>query len=121
MDTEPTITLFCVRKDGRRERTKISEHTMSDARELAKWLLYSGNGLYTAVDICTEDWNVRDDSECWGAISGRDSLNRIAVRVAITALRALRVARAGLGSMEAQAAARSEEQGIPTLADKRLR
>jgi hypothetical protein len=55
MDLEPTITLHCVRKDGRRERTKISDHTMSDARELAAWLLYTGNGLYTEVDISTED------------------------------------------------------------------
>jgi len=55
MDTEPTITLDCVRKDGRHERTKIFKHTMSDARELAEWLLYTGNGLYTDVDICTED------------------------------------------------------------------
>jgi hypothetical protein len=55
MDTETTITLYCVRKDGRRERTKISDHTMADARELAEWLLYTGNGLYTEVDICTED------------------------------------------------------------------
>ena len=55
MDTETTITLYCIRKDGRRERTKISDHTMADARELAEWLLYTGNGLYTEVDICTED------------------------------------------------------------------
>jgi hypothetical protein len=58
MNTETTITLHCVRKDGRRERTKISDHTMADARELAEWLLYAGNGLYTQVDICTEDGTV---------------------------------------------------------------
>ena len=58
MDIEPTITLYCVRKDGRRERTTISGHTMSDARELAEWLLYTGNGLYTEIDICTEDGTV---------------------------------------------------------------
>jgi hypothetical protein len=58
MDTEPTITLYCVRKNGRRERTKISDHTMSDARELAEWVLYCANGLYTEVDICTEDGTV---------------------------------------------------------------
>jgi hypothetical protein len=55
MDTETTSTLYCVREDGRRERTKITDHTMSEARELAEWLLYTGNGLYTQVDICTED------------------------------------------------------------------
>ena|SRR5579862_3599881 len=59
MDSEPTITLYCVRKDGRREGTKISDHTMADARELADWLLYTGNGLYTEVDICTEDGTVK--------------------------------------------------------------
>jgi hypothetical protein len=58
MDTEPTITLDCVRKDGRRERNKISDHTMCDARELAEWLLYTGNGLYTEIDICAEDGKV---------------------------------------------------------------
>ena len=55
MHVEPAITLYCVRKDGRREKTKISDHTMSEARELAEWLLYTGNGLYTEVDISTED------------------------------------------------------------------
>ena len=55
MDPETTITLYCVRKDGRRERTKISHHTMADARELAEWMLFIGNGIYTEVDICTED------------------------------------------------------------------
>jgi hypothetical protein len=58
MDIESTITLYCVRKDGRREKTKISDHSMSDARELAEWLLYTGNGLYTEVDISTEDGTV---------------------------------------------------------------
>lgn len=58
MDIEPSITFYCVRKDGRRERTTISDHTMSDARELAQWLLYTGNGLYTEVDIYTEDGTV---------------------------------------------------------------
>jgi hypothetical protein len=59
MDIESTMTLYCVRKDGRRERTEISHHTMADARELAEWLLYIGNGLYTEVDICTEDGTVK--------------------------------------------------------------
>ena len=55
MDTEPTITLQYVRKDGRRERTKLEQHTISEAREVAKWVLHVGNGFYTEVDICTED------------------------------------------------------------------
>jgi hypothetical protein len=58
MDAKPTITLDCVRKDGGRERTKIFDHTMSEARELAEWVLYAGEGLYTEVDICAEDGTV---------------------------------------------------------------
>ncbi len=55
MDNQPTITLHCIRQDGRRERTKLTHHTMFEARELARWVLHIGNGLYTEVDICTED------------------------------------------------------------------
>ena len=54
MDNQPAITLHCVRKDGRRESTRLAHHTLADARELAKWVLHVGNGLYTEVDICTE-------------------------------------------------------------------
>jgi len=45
---------------------------MSDARELAEWLLYTGNGLYTEVDICTEDGTVETIR---GAISSWDGLS----------------------------------------------
>ena len=55
MDTEPTITLHCVRKNGSREQTKLSLRSVSEAREVAKRVLRLGNGLYTEVDICTED------------------------------------------------------------------
>jgi chemotaxis family two-component system response regulator Rcp1 len=55
MDSEPTITLHCVRKNGSHERTKLSLRSVSEAREVAKRLLRLGNGLYTEVDICTED------------------------------------------------------------------
>jgi len=55
MDTEPTITLHYVRKDGKRERTKFAHHTLSEARELAQWVLNVGNGFYTEVDICNPD------------------------------------------------------------------
>jgi hypothetical protein len=55
MDTEPIMTLLSVRKDGKRERTKLAHQTLDDARELAKWVLHVGNGLYTEVDICTEN------------------------------------------------------------------
>jgi hypothetical protein len=58
MDTEPTITLHYVRKDGRRERTKFADHTLSEARELAQWVLNVGNGFYTEVDICNEDGTI---------------------------------------------------------------
>jgi hypothetical protein len=54
MDNQPTITLHSVRKDGRRERTKLAHQTLADARELAQWVLHAGNGLYTEVEICTE-------------------------------------------------------------------
>jgi hypothetical protein len=58
METEPTITLHYVRKDGRRERTRFAHHTLSEARELAQWVLHVGNGFYTEVDICTEDGTI---------------------------------------------------------------
>jgi len=58
MDSEPTITLHCVRKNGSHERTKLSLRSVSEAREVAKRLLRLGNGLYTEVDICTEDGTI---------------------------------------------------------------
>jgi hypothetical protein len=58
MDTEPTITLHYVQKDGRRERTKLTHHSMDEARKVAKAMLHLGNGLYTAVDICAEDGTI---------------------------------------------------------------
>jgi CheY-like chemotaxis protein len=54
-DNELTITLDCIRKSGRRETTKLRHHTLSEARELAQWVLHVGNDIYTAVDICNED------------------------------------------------------------------
>ena len=58
MDTEPTMTLLSIRKDGKHERTKLAHQTLDDARELAKWVLHVGNGLYTEVDICGEDGTI---------------------------------------------------------------
>jgi hypothetical protein len=58
MDNEPTITLHYVQKDGRRERTKLTDHTMAEARKVAKAMLHAGNGLYTEVQICTEDGTI---------------------------------------------------------------
>jgi PleD family two-component response regulator len=57
MNNEPTITLHCMLKSGRRETTKLTHHTLSVAREVAKWVLHAGNGLYTEVELCTEDGN----------------------------------------------------------------
>lgn len=54
LDREPIIALHCIRKDGRRETTTLTHHTLPLAREVAKWLLHAGNGSYTAIDICTE-------------------------------------------------------------------
>ena len=58
MENESTITLHYVQKNGRRERTKLTHHTMTEARKVAKAVLHIGNGLYTEVDICTEDGRI---------------------------------------------------------------
>ena len=58
MDNEPTLTLHCVRKNGRRESTQLTHHTLPEARELANWLLHAWNGPYTKVDICTADGTI---------------------------------------------------------------
>ena len=55
MTDEPTITLHCLLKNGRRDTTKLTHHTLPVAREVAKWVLQAGNGRYTGIDICTED------------------------------------------------------------------
>ena len=54
MDKEPTFSLDCVRKNGRRERTGLIHLTLSEARQHAERVLRLGNGLYTEVDICNE-------------------------------------------------------------------
>jgi len=54
MDKEPTFSLDCVRKNGRRERTGLIHQTLSEAREQAERVLRLGNGLYRKVDICNE-------------------------------------------------------------------
>jgi chemotaxis family two-component system response regulator Rcp1 len=54
VDKEPSLTLHCIRKNGRRERTKLSLATLSEAREVAQRILRLGGGLYDEVDICTE-------------------------------------------------------------------
>ena len=63
MDTEPTITLHYVQKDGRRERTKLTHHSMAEARKVAKAVLHAAHGFYTEVDICNADGTIEKDSE----------------------------------------------------------
>ena len=58
MDTEPTITLHYVQKDGRRERTKLTQQTMDEARKVAKAVLHAAHGLYAEVDICQDDGTI---------------------------------------------------------------
>lgn len=58
MDKEATLTLHCVRKNGRRERTKLSLATLSEAREVAQRILRLGGSLYEEVDICTENGTI---------------------------------------------------------------
>jgi hypothetical protein len=53
MNNEPTITLQCVSKNGRRDTTTLTHHTLPVAREVAKWVLQAGNGLYSEIDVCT--------------------------------------------------------------------
>ena len=55
MEKEPALTLHCVRKNGRREETKLSLATLTEAREVAQRILRLGGSLYEEVDICTEN------------------------------------------------------------------
>jgi hypothetical protein len=58
MDDRPTITLHYVQENGRRERTRLTHHNMAEARKVAKAVLHAGNGLYSEVDICSEDGTI---------------------------------------------------------------
>jgi hypothetical protein len=49
------ITLRCLRSDGRRESTKLERRNLDEAREMAERILKVGNGLYTEVEIRTEN------------------------------------------------------------------
>jgi hypothetical protein len=55
MENQSAITLHCITKDGKRERTKLAQKSLADARDLAQWVLHAGNGFYTEVTICTEE------------------------------------------------------------------
>ena len=71
-----SIILHCVRKDGRRETTELSGHTMTDARELAKWVLNHWNGVYAEVDICADDGTVETVRNPIRAIPSWDGMRR---------------------------------------------
>ena len=58
MHNDPTITLHYVQKDGAREETKLTHHTMDEARKVAKAMLHAAHDLYTEVDICAEDGTI---------------------------------------------------------------
>ena len=58
MDDRATITLQYIRKDGRREKTELSHHTMDEARKVAKAVLHLANALYTEVDLSSEDGTI---------------------------------------------------------------
>jgi len=58
MRTEQSITLNFVRMDGKREETKLYQHTLAQTRLAAESTLRKGNGRYTEVDIRTGDGHV---------------------------------------------------------------
>ena len=49
------ITLHCIRNDGRRESTKLERLRLDGAHRMAERILQIGNGLYSEVEICTEN------------------------------------------------------------------
>jgi CheY-like chemotaxis protein len=55
MDMKPTLTLYCRRTNGRREKTELTHLTLSEARALAQRVLAIGKGLYTEVEICANE------------------------------------------------------------------
>jgi len=71
-----SIILHCVRKDGRRETTELPGHTMSDVRELAKWVLNHWNDVYSEVDICADDGTVETVRNPIRAIPSWDGMRR---------------------------------------------
>jgi CheY-like chemotaxis protein len=58
MDNAPAITLNCVQRTGQRDTTTLTHHTLPVAREVAKWVLQAGNGMYTEIDIVTDSGHV---------------------------------------------------------------
>ena len=54
MENQGTITLSYLRPDGKRERTKLENHSVVEARIVAQWTLQVAHGLYTEAEICTD-------------------------------------------------------------------
>ena len=52
---EIEITLRCLRNDGKIESTKLERLGLDEARTMAERILQIGNGLYSEVEICTEN------------------------------------------------------------------
>ncbi len=73
MENEVVIRLRFLRNDGRREWTKLEHRSLVQAHEAAERVLEQGNGLYTEVEISTENGYIetihKDDKV--GATSSR--------------------------------------------------
>jgi hypothetical protein len=55
METKQTISLHFLRNDGRRERTQLTNHSLTQARQWADWVFRRSEGLYIEANICLED------------------------------------------------------------------
>jgi hypothetical protein len=55
MPTKLVITIHFHRNDGRRERIRLTEYSLTQAREYADLVFRECAGLYTEADICRED------------------------------------------------------------------
>lgn len=55
MGDKQTLSLDCIRKNGRREHTSLTDYSLLEARELAQRVLRGGAELYKEVDICDEE------------------------------------------------------------------
>ena len=73
MENAEIVTLSFLRKDGHPERTRLEHHTLVEARELAERVLHLGNGLYTEVEICTDNGHVEtiQNDDPVGALTAR--------------------------------------------------
>ena len=58
MEDDVVILLNFLRNDGKRERSKVTNSDISQAREVAEEVLRVGSGLYTEVDICIDEHRI---------------------------------------------------------------